>query len=191
MWRHASCRRSGGIGDKSPYCRWSMGNATSPIRAVRAERHGWGRPWRQSARRLTPRRSPHGWLRKSWRMGQHGRPSGSTSFSVLRRRSKGATALCPKCSTSSGGCPSSARRCGPSCITSIGALRMAQLRQLVWSAGRFQTSLQRLYPTAMPCLGLGNAIVQACEVADVIHCPALSGYPHNCARSDSLGFSGC
>jgi hypothetical protein len=44
----------------------------------------------------------------------------------------------------------------------------------------------------MPCLGLDNEIVQAYEVADVMPCPALSGYPRTLLWlfSKSLGGRG-
>ena len=122
-------------------------------------------------------RSPDGWTAKCLSIGRCGRASGSRPLRAPRRRSKAATAICHKCITIIGGCPSGATKCGPSCITLIVALRMAQPRQLAFSAGRFRIFLKGFYPTSMPCRGRGNAVVLACEVVDVMNCPALSGYP--------------
>ena len=70
--------------------------------------------------------SPSGWPPKSLRIGTRGPPTGSRPFSGPHRPSKGATAICRKCITIIVACPSSATRCGPSCITSIVALRMGR-----------------------------------------------------------------
>jgi hypothetical protein len=50
-------------------------------------------------------------------------------------------------------------------------------RRLGFLAGRFRISLKPCYLTSRPCLGRDNEIRPACEVADVMRCPALSGYP--------------
>ena len=113
MWSHASCRRVDGSGYKHPCSHWSLGNLTSPIHAVRTGRPRWYRPWQRCAPRLTRTRSRNGSPPTSLQTGTRGQPSGSTSFSVGRRLSKGATAIGHKCTTISEGYPSGAIRCGP------------------------------------------------------------------------------
>ena len=60
------------------------------------------------------------------------------------------------CITISGDYRSRGTRCGPFCIISIVALRMARRQHPVFSSGRFQISLKRVYPMSRSCLGLDN-----------------------------------
>jgi hypothetical protein len=57
------------------------------------------RPWQRCERPWPGLRSPRGWPPGSWEIGTRGRRTGSTPCRVLRRLSKGATALAHTCPT--------------------------------------------------------------------------------------------
>ena len=70
--------------------------------------------------------TPQGSTAQASRSGRRGRACGPRPFSAPRQPSKGATACLSQLHHNQRGCPSSATRCGRSCITSIVALRMVQ-----------------------------------------------------------------
>ena len=155
-----------------------MGTTRWRARVVAAAKPGGARPWKRCAPRVSGTPSPCGWPPTSERSGQPGPPTGSKACSAPRRPSKGATAFCHTCSTSSGACRSSATRSGPSSTMSMVAQRMARHPQRAFSDGRFQISLKRYSPISRSCLGLDNAKTRSCYVTDSRMCPALSGYPN-------------
>ena len=142
----------------SASCPWSIGTTKWPTRAVADGKPRYAQALEAvrtafDQHAITQRLAPHvlaEW--QAWAIA-----AGQKPFSAPRRPWKGATAICHKCITISGDYPSSDTRCGPSCITSIVALRMARRQRRAFSGGRFRISLKRCYPISRPCLDLGNA----------------------------------
>ena len=127
----------------------------------------WWQTVRQDVHRqitLTPRKWP---LRhipsllnsrpRCWWAGKRGQPSMPRPFSGPRRRWKAETAICLRCITLIGTCPSVATRCGGPCTTSMAGLRTAQRRPHGFSGGTFPTCLKRCCPKLRNCHGLASA----------------------------------
>jgi hypothetical protein len=124
-------------------CPWSIG-PTSYLAPVAADgKPSSRRPWQRCALYLSSTPSPSSWPLTSLRSGTHGRTTGSTPFSALRRPSKGATAFYRRCITISGACPNSVTRCGRCCIISIVVLPIERRQRCVFSDRRFRISLRR------------------------------------------------
>src|SRR6266540_2160551 len=156
IWSHAAYHPDGGGGCTSASCRWCIGTLKCFAHVASDAKPSCRRPWERYEPRLSGTPSPSSWPHLCWRRGQRGQPTGSKPFSVPHRPSKGAMAICPKCITIIVDCPSSATRCGPSCITSTAELRTERRQRLVSSGGRFRISLKRCCPILRSYRGLGN-----------------------------------
>lgn len=137
-------------------CRWGMGTVKGFAPVASDAKPRCRRPWEPYEPRVSGTPSPSSWPHMCWRRGQRGPPTGSKPCSVPHRPSTGAMALCPQCLTIIVDCPSSAARCGPSCLTSTAELRTERRQCLIASGGRFRISLKRCCPILRSYRGLGN-----------------------------------
>ena len=101
--------------------------------------------WKPCAPRGSGTCSPCGSPPRPGGVARMGFAPGRRSFSGPPLPWKGATALCPKCTITSGDCRSGDTRCGPSSITSIVALRMARRPRRAFSGRHSRISLKRCY----------------------------------------------